>query len=531
MGGTVWRLPNVSPTDTVRELKERLASLDSRFRWHNVNLMRASYSLRDEETLRSGGVLPDTRLLAVLTDLHAGVLVVGGGVAGRASVQELSSKFPNEDIVLVDPQEYSEHACGIVRAYADPATWDALVVRHEDAFASCSNVKFIRGEVVQLDPGYARVLAEDDRKLRLRYNFCIVATGCSFAPAGVSGESLWQPTCTDAARKTSAWSDYDERFVEHRRRHIIEEHRKLWAAHDSNGLALVVGADYHGVEWACDLKHYFPGLNVTLVDEVPRCLATLPTEAAEYAEKNLLERGIRTVYNVTYNPGDSRYWTTLGLDRKPDLVYVMRGFAPRNAFMPPYTTSFRGPGGGGWIVTNTHLQVCMRKSRDRPGHVWAGGRVFAVGDCHYGAVAQGSLPPFAATDEQVVNGFAIPPVPKTAFAAICWAKAACKNIGLMAEGCPCQEMSWPIEAGIVAVGLAPADGVAVWKVKWTLNSGEVFLTGQRAADMKRHLLLSGDSEKLAKPGAWLYVLQEGIPSSLRFSEQGRFAFGLEHRAW
>jgi len=292
----------------------------------------------------------------------------------------------------------------------------------------------------------------------------------------------------------------------------------------------VVGADYQGVEWACDLRHYFPDLVVTLVDALPRCLGTLPPAAAEYAEQYMREKGIRTFYGVKYDPDSSEFWQQVSLPAQADVTYVLQGVSPRNGFMPQSTVSSHGPGGGGWIVTNTHLQVCLRGSGDRPSQVWAGGRVFAVGDCQYGAVVNKAPRPRASSSE-LLEIFAIPPVPKTAQAAVAWAKLACRNILAAQSSWPLEIASWPSEAGILAVSLGPDDGVVCWKVKYTRDSGEVVFYGAPAVEMKRRLTWPAKREWLVDPTKWLAAFQEGIPAGRLLSEQGRSALRLSSRAW
>merc|ERR1712178_416086 len=120
----------------------------------------------------------------------------------------------------------------------------------------------------------------DNIRCTIRFEYCIVATGCSWAPRSSSGESLWRPSSLFRTRQDSQWLCHDERTVEGRRKHIMEVHRRLWDLSDANGSVLIIGADYCGVEWACNLKHYFPGLNVAILDPVERCLPSLPRGAA-----------------------------------------------------------------------------------------------------------------------------------------------------------------------------------------------------------------------------------------------------------
>ncbi|CAK0829609.1 unnamed protein product [Prorocentrum cordatum] len=291
------------------------------------------------------------------------------------------------------------------------------------------NVIFVQGEVHKLRPGAemcsaAVISSLDGSEFNVRFEYCLVAAGRSFGPSATVTESLWKPTSLSAARRVSDWPALDERTVAGRRRHILEEHRRLsdmGRLQDRGRSALVVGADYQGVEWACDLRHFFPGLKVILIDEYSRCLHMLPVSAAAYAQNYMDTHGIETFYEKAYDPKRMSFWTEIGLQRRADFVYVLNGISAHNGFLPPQTTSGKGPGGGGWVVTNSQLQVCLRNARDQPVQPWASGRVFAAGDCHYGAVVASERP------GQRDGGFAVPPVVKTQLAAACWASLACRT--------------------------------------------------------------------------------------------------------
>lgn len=511
VAGKVWSVCGVAPWHTVAELKARLVGLDKRFRIHRTELVLGSTVLGDAETLGECKVGPSSRLIVVFSDLRAAVLVIGGGVAGYRAIEELSPRLPDRRIILADAREYSEHAPGILRAYADPAAWESLAVRHEDALSSYTNVEFVQGECLRLRPKSATLIAfEDNTEFTVRYDYCIVATGCGWAPRdATTSESLWKPSSLGEMRQSSAWPSLDERSAVGRRRHIVEEHSKLWKVHDKGGSVLVVGADYCGVEWACDLKHYFPGLHVTVVEQMPRCLALLTTVASEYAESYMQARGIATYYSIPYVPDSQEFWDQIELPERADITYVLAGFSPTSRFMPSGTISARGPGGGGWIITNGRLQVCLRMKDDRPTEPWAGGCVFAVGDCHYGAVLAAKKRKCRDV-EDVMEAFAIPPIPKTAFAAACWARVASRNIIAKMGGWFLDEAPWPSEAGIVAVSLGPDDGVVVQNVGWTNDSGQVILTGDAAVKVKRRLSWPEDPEFLTSPSKWLTAFQDGL---------------------
>ena len=137
-----------------------------------------------------------------------------------------------------------------------------------------------------------------------------------------------------------SWPHLDERYLEGRRRHILEEHlgtcqfmlsswsffwgggendgnkhnlilhnnhqnfgpkiRKdsdpmgraifvprfnfLKSLNDKAATVLVVGAGFIGVEWATEIQHFFPRVKLTIIDFLPQPLGPLPANAAKYCE-------------------------------------------------------------------------------------------------------------------------------------------------------------------------------------------------------------------------------------------------------
>ena len=59
------------------------------------------------------------------------------------------------------------------------------------------------------------------------FDYCIICSGCNFGPFKPMGESLWFPTVHEEARGHSDWKHIDERYLEGRRRHVLEEYQKL----------------------------------------------------------------------------------------------------------------------------------------------------------------------------------------------------------------------------------------------------------------------------------------------------------------
>merc|ERR1711974_161794 len=181
---------------------------------------------------------------------------------------------------------------------------------------------------------------------------------------------------------------------------------------------LVVGAGFIGVEWVTELEHFFPELELTIIDFLPRCLGPLPDIAAEYCSEYMHSCGIKEFYGKKYEKSNALY-AQLELPEGPDCEYVCIGVKASNYFMPAETLSDKGPGGGGWILMDMTLAV-----KTREGKVWCAdeqgyARIYAIGDCNYGCVDEPGKKP----DE-----WPIPPIPKISYPGEEEAVIATKNI-------------------------------------------------------------------------------------------------------
>ena len=91
-------------------------------------------------------------------------------------------------------------------------------------------------------------------------------------------QSPWFPVVHESARGINAWKHVDERFPEGRRRHILEEFNKIVAFNKAKASMHVVGAGFIGVEWVMELQYFFPNLDLTIIDMLPKYLGPLPDE-------------------------------------------------------------------------------------------------------------------------------------------------------------------------------------------------------------------------------------------------------------
>jgi len=406
------------------------------------------------------------------------VLVVGGQFSGGFTARELKKKF---HVTIVDAKEYFEYTPGILRAFVKPAHFDALSFTLQPVYERKMGVKFIWGEVLELT-------AEKTAKIKpifsppgsfdmVSFDYCVICAGCNFGPFHKWGESLWFPTIHELARPEGSWAHIDERFIEGRRRHILEEYDVLAELNKKKSKILIVGAGFIGVEWCTEIDYYFPDMALTIVDFLPRPLGPLPQAAAEYCDEYMAAAGIKQFYNIKFDPKSSEMWNKIELPDGPDKQYVCIGVKASNYFMPKEVLSDKGPGGGGWIHMNRYMQVTGKS--DLEGKEWADGCVFAVGDCNYGCIGN----PGNGKDKP--SQWIIPPIPKISYPGEEQAMHACVNLKIKDGrdygfggccGCICapgkmKPTWWPWGSGMFATSLGPHDACFVVAANDVKGSG------------------------------------------------------------
>jgi len=351
--------------------------------------------------------------------------------------------------------------------------------------------KFIWGEVTTLDGPERTVTVKPmfgTAEEVIDFDYCIIAAGCNFGPFHKWGESLWFPTIHEKARAEGSWPHLDERFLEGRRRHVLEEYNMVKLLCEKKSSILVVGAGFIGVEWVTELQHFFPDLALSIIDFLPQCLGPLPAKASAYCSKFMKKKGIKQHYNCKYDKSSPEFWKKIELPNGPDKEYVCIGVKASNYFMPKETLSEKGPGGGGWIIMDQTLGVMTKEKTkwgaDEKGHH----RIYAVGDCNYSCVEEAGKPP---------NEWPIPPIPKISYPGEEEAIVACSNIVVVDKlvfqgktsfhfGAPLapHNLHWPWGAGMFATSLGPDDACFVAGANWIKNSGYMCTWGSGSAVQK-----------------------------------------------
>eukprot|EP00927_Polykrikos_kofoidii_P001159 TRINITY_DN1041_c0_g1_i9.p1 TRINITY_DN1041_c0_g1~~TRINITY_DN1041_c0_g1_i9.p1 ORF type:complete len:475 (-),score=73.46 TRINITY_DN1041_c0_g1_i9:8-1381(-) len=398
------------------------------------------------------------------------VLVIGGQFGGTFVARDLKKHF---NVTVVDAKEFFEYTPGVLRAYVKPAHLDALTFTLQPVLERKMGVKYIWGEVKELngEQKFATIKTMFSENMdTIGFDYCIICAGCNFGPFQPMGESLWFPVIHEEARKVSQWAHIDERFLEGRRRHILEEYHAISELEKKKATVLVVGAGFIGVEWVTELEYFFPDLETTIIDFLPRCLGPLPEGAAEYCSEYMNAAGVKEFYNCKYDPKSDEFWKSIELPGGADKTYVCIGVKASNYFMPQCVLSDKGPGGGGWIHFNKYMQVVKKPTEG--GEVWGDGTIFAVGDCNYGCLGE---PP----------NWEMPPVPKISYPGEEQALHAANNLERMdamkygRSGCRsiCPKPKnlkptwWPWGAGMFATSLGPHDACFVMAANDKKGSG------------------------------------------------------------
>merc|ERR1711879_1133403 len=398
-------------------------------------------------------------------------LIIGGSFAGLCCARDLKDHYL---CTIVDAKEFFEYTPGVLRAYVKPKHLDALTFTLFPVVEERMGCKLIWGEVTKLDGPERTATIKPmftDKEETLDWDFCLITAGCNFGPFHKWGESLWFPTIHAKAIPEGSWPHLDERFLEGRRRHILEEYNAIKKLNDKAASILVVGAGFIGVEWVTELQHFFPKLKLTIIDFLPQPLGPLPANAAKYCEEYMNKVGIKQFYATKYDAKSPEFWKKIELPNGPDKEYVCIGVKASNYFMPKETLSEKGPGGGGWILMNMNLGVKTREGKawgtDEKGYP----RIFAVGDCNYSCVEEPGKKP----DE-----WPIPPMPKISYPGEEEAVIACGNLEKVDKisfqnrkddccGKPVapHNMHWPWGGGMFATSLGPDDACFVAGATWT----------------------------------------------------------------
>eukprot|EP00927_Polykrikos_kofoidii_P066657 TRINITY_DN62212_c0_g1_i1.p1 TRINITY_DN62212_c0_g1~~TRINITY_DN62212_c0_g1_i1.p1 ORF type:complete len:469 (-),score=85.04 TRINITY_DN62212_c0_g1_i1:45-1373(-) len=321
------------------------------------------------------------------------VVVVGGGPTGLFCADRLRHHF---EVSVIDSKSYFEFTPGILRAIGDPSHHSRITFDYNQVLEHNLGVEFVLGEATRVDiaggagaspnrGGVVSVATPSGGVDRVSFDYCIVAVGVN--------NGFWKPrvpslvtskAVTTPPKPASDVVVANETTAEARRASLHDLHEKLVSATG----AVVVGAGLVGVELAAELTHFFPRLQVTLVDASSKVLPQLAEPASEYARNYLSAHGVRMSLGAPFSAASVA---------DGQVVLWCVGAKTRAGTLFDDSTVLRS---NGQIRVNKRMQVLRRTGGlssaadpEKGGgqiveEVFGRGRVFAVGD----AAAVGGVP-------------------------------------------------------------------------------------------------------------------------------------------
>eukprot|EP00403_Amphidinium_massartii_P006675 CAMPEP_0178379454 /NCGR_PEP_ID=MMETSP0689_2-20121128/4951_1 /TAXON_ID=160604 /ORGANISM="Amphidinium massartii, Strain CS-259" /LENGTH=509 /DNA_ID=CAMNT_0019999557 /DNA_START=72 /DNA_END=1601 /DNA_ORIENTATION=+ len=433
----------------------------------------------------------------------ATVIVIGGGFAGLHACRTMRRDF---NVILIDAKEYFEFYPGILRAYVHPMEHAKLYALYQH-ICDLMGVRFVWGEATGVDGMERKVQVRCMAGSRLQvfdFDYLIIACGSQYGlymsstlrPASAA-ECLWYPTFLEKVIQTeSAWGHkLDERFLSGRRAHFEHELQVLKQISGARGTIVIVGAGFVGIEWATEVKYYFPDIEVIVVESRDECVGVMPPRCRRYCQRYMERVGIKTIYNFNYHsilqtgsermevdPGDLQKLGIEGASR----IYMAVGVRSINQFLPEccledckYDPGTGAVTRGGFINCNKQMQV-MHQGEDGQAEPFGGGRIYAAGNCC--SVAGMRLPKNSCPGEDM-------------------ATVACHNIKATEKlrnssygGCfrflkpnRTKEIHWGFGTSCCATSLGPDDATIVAFSSSTPGSGFTVCTGLFAAYQKEFI--------------------------------------------
>lgn len=229
--------------------------------------------------------------MAENTESRVRVVIVGAGFAALAAIKELSKE--NIDVVLVDRDPYSTFQPFLYQVATGGLNPGDITVSARAFSAKYRRVRFVRGNVTQMDPAAREIELADGR--RVPYDYLIISAGVGPNFFGVPGAKEHAPTI------------YTRAEALHVRDRVMES-LELVAEERPNApepVFVVVGGGATGVEMAGALAELrstavplaYPGLDpkrvrIVLVEMLDNLLSPFGEKLQEYTAEALRKREV-----------------------------------------------------------------------------------------------------------------------------------------------------------------------------------------------------------------------------------------------
>lgn len=202
-------------------------------------------------------------------------VIIGGDAAGMSAASRVKRRSPDTEVTVLEmTNDVSYSACGMPYNIADPdRSPDDLVVRSAAVFREKQQIDLRLGHTAEaIDRAEKSVTGRtpDGTEFSVQYDKLLIATGARAIRLPIPGADL--PGVLPLKS--------------------LEDARRIKAYVAERGVkkALIVGMGYVGLELA--EAFHLRGIQVVMIDVLPRLLPWMPEEMADVVKRELEEKGV-----------------------------------------------------------------------------------------------------------------------------------------------------------------------------------------------------------------------------------------------
>lgn len=225
------------------------------------------------------------------------VVIIGGGFAGASAAQKLQREF---DVTLIDTKDYFEFTPSILRTIVEPKHIAKIQVLHRHYLPKARVVKEEVNDITTTD-----VLTT---KQKIAYDYLLISSGSSYT-------TPIKEKNTVIANRAATLRSYTA---------VLAKAKKV----------LIIGGGLVGVELAAEIIDHYPDKEVTIIHAHENLITRHHPKAVRYAQKFLLQKGIRIIYNQRMVENKEGYcFTNKGVCLRHDIIFICTGIKANSQFL------------------------------------------------------------------------------------------------------------------------------------------------------------------------------------------------------
>jgi NADH dehydrogenase FAD-containing subunit len=284
------------------------------------------------------------------------IVIIGGGYAGLAAAQKLSSKLSKSyQILLIERKSHFYHSIGGLRAVVEEGFEKKVVIPYDHIFDKNGEGKIIHGTVIKLNKNDLIVKKNDGEEQQITFKIAVIATGSNYPrPAKFDGKNK-----DDGVKEIL------------RQREALKNAQKI----------LIIGGGPVGIELAGEIANVYGNeKEITLVHGQGNLLSSnFPNKLRDSLSKQLKDLNVNLIFDDKidlhkYNIGDGLSSLTITTEKgkviESDIQFVAIGAKPNTSLIESLNDSL--------IDENNHLVKVKPTFQLDLGDEY--NHIFAIGD-------------------------------------------------------------------------------------------------------------------------------------------------------